>query len=107
MRRATLVSSWVARVRATAACDRSCTMIRNPSPSAIRLITISRWLRAVTSPDRLRILQQERGVVDRDTQARAAHPGKSQPVDPVAALQLGHLIGVADAIRERRRVAER
>src|SRR5712692_3057355 len=107
MSSATLVSSWAASVRATAACDRSWTTIRNPSPIAIKLKMTSRWLRAVSSTDRLRIFHQEGGVVRRDTEPRAPQPGKAQPVNPVAALQLGELIRVADAIGQRRRIADR
>src|ERR1700682_1589768 len=107
IRSATLVSSWAASVRATAACERSCTTIRNPSPIAIRLTTINRWLRAVSSPERLSILRKESGIVNGDTQARAAQPAEPQTVNPVAALQLGELVRVADTVGQRRRVTER
>src|SRR6266581_1641740 len=82
---ATLVSSWAARLRATAACERSWTTTRKPSAMAITLTTISRWARAVASAERLRILHQEGGIrhdalaVDCD-RLRSAHP---QDVDDV------------------------
>src|ERR1700682_2088140 len=106
MRSATLVSSWLASVAATAACDRSCTTIRNPSPIAIKLKMMSRWLRPAGSTDRLCIFHQEGCVVSRDTDPRARQPGKAQSVDPVATLQLGELIGIADAIGQRGWIAE-
>src|SRR5436853_176993 len=105
--RATLVSSWAARVRATAAWERSCTTTRKPSATAIRLTTISRWARAVPSAERLRIPHQEGGIEGRQAEAGAAQPAEPQPVDPAAALELRQLVGVAQAARQTGRIAQR
>src|SRR5207253_1400030 len=104
---ATLVSSWAARVRATAACDRSWITMRNPSANPIKLITISRWLRAVRSAERLGIFHQEGRVVSRKADASAAHPAQTETVDPAAALELGELVGVPEAGRQRGRIPDR
>src|SRR5207248_9582762 len=103
---ATLVSSWAARVRATAACDRSCTTTRKPSATAITLTTISRWARAVPSAERLRILHQEGGIEGRQAEAGAAQPAEPQPVDPAAALELRELVGISGATPSAGRVAQ-
>src|SRR5260370_3408353 len=104
---ATLVSSWAAKVRATAACERSCTTTRKPSATAMRLITISRCARAVPSAERLSILHQEGGVVGRDAECGAAQPAEAEPVDAVTAFQLRQLVGIAQALCQAGRIAER
>src|SRR3989440_7735514 len=103
---ATLVSSCAARVRATAAWERSCTTTRKPSAMAITLTTISRWARAVPSAERLRILHQEGGIEGRQAKARAAQPTEAQPVDPATALELRELVGISDTTRQAGRVAQ-
>src|SRR2546428_7788557 len=105
MRRATLVSSWAARVRATAAWERSCTTTRKPSEIAITLTTISRWARAVASADRLRILHQEGGIEGRQAEMGAAQPAEAQAVDATATLELRDLVGIAQATGQARWIA--
>src|SRR5256712_1124431 len=103
---ATLVSSWAARVRATAAWERSCTTTRKPSAIAITLTTINRWARAVPSADRLRILRQEGGIEGRQAEMGAAQPAEAQAVDAAATLELRDLVGIAHATGQARWIAD-
>src|SRR3989449_6146406 len=103
---ATLVSSWAARVRATAAWERSCTTTRKPSAIAITLTTINRWARAVASADRLRILHQEGGIEGRQAEMGAAQPAEAQAVDAAATLELRDLVGIAHATGQARWIAD-
>src|SRR6266550_1848368 len=106
MSSATLVSSWAAKLRATAAWERSCTTRRKPSATAIKLTTIRRWAWAVRSTERLSILHQEGCLVGRHAQPGAALPAQAKPVDAVAALQLSELIGIAQPVGQVGRIAE-
>src|SRR2546428_8768726 len=103
---ATLVSSWAARLRATAAWERSCTTTRKPSAIAITLTTINRWARAVASADRLRILHQEGGIEGRQAEMGAAQPAEAQAVDAAATLELRDLVGIAQATGQARWIAD-
>src|SRR5207245_5926775 len=105
--RAMLVLSWLARLRATSACDRSCSTTRNPSNTAIKLTTKSRCPRAVPSADRLRILEHKRRIVGRRRQAAAAPPAEPEIVITTAALELGQLVGIIQSGNQGRRIAER
>src|SRR6202022_3751376 len=100
IRSATLVSSWAARVRATAAWERNCTTTRKPSAMAIKLKTISRWALAVPSADQLSIFHQEGGVEGRQAELGGTQPAEAQPVDAAPALELGDLVGIAQAARQ-------
>src|SRR5436309_16061103 len=107
MSRAMLVSSCAARVAATVACERSCSTIRKPSTTPIRQTMISRWRRAVCSADRLSIFLQERRIEGWNRGAGGLEPAESEAIDPVAALELGELVGIADAAGERGGIAKR
>src|SRR2546428_4559068 len=105
--RAMLVLSWLARLRATRACDRSCTITRKPSNTAIKLTTKSRWPRAVLSADRLRILEYERGIVGRRRQAAGAAPAEPEVIAATAAPELGELVRIVKSSNQGRRIAQR
>src|SRR6266851_293654 len=107
IRSATLVSSGAARVRATAAWERSCTTRRKPSAMAIRLTTTSRWARAVPSAERLSILHQESGIEGRQTEVGRAKPAEAQPVDAAATLELRELVEIAQAPGQARGIPQR